>query len=101
MLPAPPPMPTPRHALPAPTDALGELLADLLAAPTLTLDALRDAVVRAARAARALAVTPEAMLATLAVRVRARVHALQPPRRAELLARAQWWAIHGYYGDHG
>jgi hypothetical protein len=68
-----------------------------LGAPTVSLEALRQAVMRYARQARELALAPEEMLAALAPLVRRCVARCTPDRQAELVSWVQWWAIHGYH----
>lgn len=74
-----------------------EAIAATLSAPTLSLEALRRAVVRYGSAARDLALAPEEMLAGLMPFLRRRLESFAPARRAELEASVQWWAIHGYH----
>lgn len=75
-----------------------EAVAQTLSAPRLSLEALRQSVVRYGRLARELAVGPDEMLGALVPTVR---HTLathpEAARRPELESWVQWWAIHGYH----
>ena len=66
-----------------------------LAAPSLSLDAVRHAVVRYGHLARASALGPEEMIAALAP-VASRAARPELPS-AELQRLLHWWAIHGYH----
>lgn len=80
------------------TSALADAVVQALTAPRPSLDDVRRAVVRYARAARELTIAAEEMLASLVTQVRRALDALPSSRRTELLAVVEWWAIHGYYG---
>ena len=67
-----------------------------LAAPRLSLDALRGAVIRYGRVARELALGPDEMLGALLPQLR-RVLAAHLTERPELESWVEWWAIHGYH----
>jgi hypothetical protein len=80
------------------TRPFADAVIQALTAPRPSLDDVRRAVVRYARAARELAIAADEMLAGLAPRVRRALDPLPTERRAELIASVEWWAIHGYYG---
>ena len=80
---------------PAAIEALGPVRA-ALGAPRLSLDALRDAVVRYGRVAREVALAPEEMLAALVPLAR-RIADAHQRERPELATWVEWWAIHGYH----
>ena len=96
------------HVSPSPTGSSYEMgretrpfadaVIQALTAPRPSLDDVRHAVVRYARAARELAVAADERLAGLAPRVRRALDTLPSARRAEVMASVEWWAIHGYYG---
>jgi hypothetical protein len=66
-------------------------------APVVSLDRLRRAVVRYGALAHEQAMQLEEMLSTLTRDIRGALDALPDPRRAEVLAFVQWWAVHGYH----
>ena len=68
-----------------------------LRAPVVSLDLLRRAVVRYGGMARDQALQLEDMLGMLTRSIRDVIEALPGPRRAEVLAFVQWWAVHGYH----
>lgn len=67
-----------------------------LAEPRLSLEALRQAVIRYGRAAREVALAPDEMLGALVPQLR-RLLAAHLPDRPELESWVEWWAIHGYH----
>ena len=69
----------------------------VLCAPAVSLDMLRRAVVRYGGLARDQALQLEDMLGTLTQSLRDVLDTLPNPRRAEVLAFVQWWAVHGYH----
>jgi hypothetical protein len=80
------------------TPQLADGVIQALCDPRPSLESVRKAVVRYARAARDLAIAADDMLAGLAPRVGRCLDALPTARRDELVAYVEWWAIHGYYG---
>ncbi len=88
-------LPEVRSPLRAATRRAVDGIVQALAAPALSLDALRGAVVRYGHLARDLALAPDEMVAALAPVVRRCRRPELPP--AELQRLVQWWAIHGYH----
>ncbi len=79
----------PRHAL--------ARLADALCAAAPSRERVREAAVRYGAAARALALAPDEMVASLRVLLRRCAPRHAPAVRAELETSAAWWAAHGYH----
>jgi len=74
-----------------------DAVVQVLRAPAVSLDMLRRAVVRYGGLARDQALQLEEMLGTLTQSMRDVLDTLPGPRRAEVLAFVQWWAVHGYH----
>ena len=74
-----------------------EAVVQALAAPRLSRDTLRRAVIRYGAVARDLALDPTEMLAALSPAVRRGVERLAPGEQAEGQSSVEWWAIHGYH----
>lgn len=91
------PEPVVRDGAMAAVRRASEAVAQALAAPQLSLDALRRAVIRYGAVARELALEPTEMLAALVPYVRRGASRLAPGQRDELQSWVQWWAIHGYH----
>lgn len=77
------------------TRRAADAIIQALAAPALSLDALRRAVVRYGHVARDLALAPDEMIAALGPVLRRCVRPELPG--PELRRLVQWWAIHGYH----
>jgi hypothetical protein len=93
-----PPAPAEPRRETRPFAPFADAVIQALTAPRPSLEDVRRAVERYARAARELAVAADEMLALLAPRVQNAMDALPSARREELLASVEWWAIHGYFG---
>lgn len=82
-----------RNALDAALDGI----AQALAAPRPSIECVRRFTVRFGALAREQALQLDEVVPMLMRGVRTTIDALPSPRRDEMLASVQWWAVHGYH----
>lgn len=94
---AAPSRPNGRERLRGALDGALDAVAQAIAAPRPSLECVRRVAVRYGALAREHALQLEEVVPALMRAVRATIDALPSPRRDEMLAAVQWWAVHGYH----